>query len=62
MNVDRGTVRLLAGQSWYDAVALYRHHGLIMPERTLGRFFSVGVSLPMLFMGGPGKGGLSILW
>eukprot|EP00804_Cyclotella_cryptica_P022887 CCRYP_005084-RA/>CCRYP_005084-RA protein AED:0.19 eAED:0.19 QI:0/0/0/1/1/1/5/0/583 len=43
-SVDSTTdrVRLLAGQCWYDAVALDRHHGLVLPERTLGHFFSVG--------------------
>jgi len=39
---DTGIVRLRAGQSWYEATALYRHHGLVLPERTAGRFFSVG--------------------
>ena len=57
VNVDQGTVRLLAGQSWYDAVALYRHHGLIMPERTLGRFFSVGGVIANAVHGGSREGG-----
>ena len=39
---DTGLVRLRAGQSWYEATALYRPHGLVLPERTAGRFFSVG--------------------
>ena len=63
VNVDQGIVRLLAGQSWYDAVALYRHHGLVMPERTLGRFFSVGGVIANAVHGGSREGGfISTLW
>ncbi|KAL3791290.1 hypothetical protein ACHAWO_000024 [Cyclotella atomus] len=52
-----GRVRLLVGQSWYDAIALYRHHGLVMPERTLGRFFSVGGVIANAVYGGSREGG-----
>ena len=57
VNADTGRVRLLSGQSWYEAVALYRHHGLIMPERTLGRFFSVGGVIANPVHGGSREGG-----
>lgn len=57
VDVATGRVRLLAGQSWYDAVALYRHHGLIMPERTVGRFFSVGGVIANAVHGGSREGG-----
>jgi len=42
INRTTGLVRLQAGMSWYDASALYRPQGLVLPERTSGRFFSVG--------------------
>jgi FAD/FMN-containing dehydrogenase len=57
VDVATGRVSLLAGQSWYDAIALYRHHGLVMPERTLARFCSVGGVIANAVYGGSREGG-----
>ena len=53
-----GLIRLWAGQSWYEATALYRPHGLVLRERTGVRFFSVGGVVSNPVHGGSKEGGL----